>query len=411
MSRTAAQPNPAAAAPADRRGFNLPSLDGLRAVSVVIVFVSHIGFADLVPGGFGVTVFFFLSGFLITTLLRREFAATRDVSFKDFYLRRVFRILPPMYITLLFALLLNVSGFMPRDLELAPMLLQVANFANYVPILFENGEAKVPVGTGIFWSLSVEEHFYAIYPLVALALLKAGSVRRTFWTLAAICLVVLLWRTFLVTVMGVESEKIYRATDCRIDSMLYGCILALCANPVLDPRPQRSTRWDLPMLAASMALLLVTLLVRNEVFRETLRYSLQGLALMPVFYLAISRPDWWPFKWLNTGPMRWIGTLSYTIYLCQLIMIAIVWRLWPQWPAMVQYAMMAALTLLYSMAMYRFVEKPCGRMRARIHDRAEQRRRLQDDQAIERELSQLAEGARARRRARRARAPVKQAIS
>lgn len=406
MSSAAPRSNDAAV-PADRRGFNLPSLDGLRAVSVVIVFVSHIGYADLVPGGFGVTVFFFLSGFLITTLLRREFAATGDISFKDFYLRRVFRILPPMYITFLFALLLNVSGFIPRDLELVPMLLQVANFANYVPILFENGESKVPVGTGIFWSLSVEEHFYAIYPLVALALLKVGSVRRTFWILAAVCLVVLLWRTFLVTVMGVDSEKIYRATDCRIDSMLYGCILALCMNPVLDARPARDTRWDLPMLAGSLALLLVTLLVRDGVFRETLRYSLQGLALMPLFYLAVSRPDWWPFKWLNTAPMRWIGSLSYTIYLCQLVMIAIVWRLWSDWPMEVRHVMIAALTLLYSMAMYRFVEKPCGRMRARIHDRAEKRRRLKEDQAIERELNALAEDARSRRRPR----PAKQAVS
>src|SRR5258708_20144236 len=80
-----------------RAPFHIPSLDGLRAISFFIVFVSHAGI-DAVPGGFGVTVFFFLSGYLITTLMRLEAGKTGNVSLRSFYLRRAFRILPPFSI-------------------------------------------------------------------------------------------------------------------------------------------------------------------------------------------------------------------------------------------------------------------------------------------------------------------------
>src|SRR5437868_6408090 len=100
---------PAPAAPIEDRGakvprapqsLHIPSLDGLRAVSFFIVFLAHCGVPFFpIPGAFGVTVFFFLSGYLITTLLRLEMESTGKVSFRHFYLRRVLRILPPFYIT------------------------------------------------------------------------------------------------------------------------------------------------------------------------------------------------------------------------------------------------------------------------------------------------------------------------
>ena len=80
--------------------FYIPSLDGLRAVAFLLVFVAHSGLDNVVPGGFGVTVFFFLSGYLITTILRIEAQKTGTISLGKFYLRRAFRILPPLYVTL-----------------------------------------------------------------------------------------------------------------------------------------------------------------------------------------------------------------------------------------------------------------------------------------------------------------------
>src|SRR5476651_192054 len=80
--------------------FRIPSLDGVRTLSFSIVFIAHAGAGDRIPGGFGVCVFFFLSGFLIISLLRRELEETGAISLKNFYLRRVARIFPPMYIVL-----------------------------------------------------------------------------------------------------------------------------------------------------------------------------------------------------------------------------------------------------------------------------------------------------------------------
>ena len=108
-------------------GFHIPSLDGLRAVSFSIVFFAHAGLEKWVPGGFGVTVFVFLSGYLITTLMRMEFEKTGTVSLRKFYLRRVLRILPPFYVVLLLATALTALGVLQGDILLKPFLAPAAD--------------------------------------------------------------------------------------------------------------------------------------------------------------------------------------------------------------------------------------------------------------------------------------------
>ena len=89
------------------RGLHIPSLDGLRCIAILPVFASHAlesaGLARVVPGNFGVTLFFFLSGYLITTLMRLEFERTGSLSFRMFYLRRALRIMPTCYVVLALA--------------------------------------------------------------------------------------------------------------------------------------------------------------------------------------------------------------------------------------------------------------------------------------------------------------------
>src|ERR1700739_2193320 len=93
--------------------FNIPALDGLRACAILLVFVSHGGLDNLVPGGFGVTVFFFLSGYLITSLLRLEALNSGTISLRAFYTRRVFRIFPPMYLTVALAFIAGSFRILP----------------------------------------------------------------------------------------------------------------------------------------------------------------------------------------------------------------------------------------------------------------------------------------------------------
>lgn len=360
-------PPPSAAAPEKpaRPEFHIPSLDGLRAVSFLLVFVSHAGLKGI-PGGFGVTVFFFLSGFLITTLLRMEFAASGRVSMRDFYVRRVLRILPPFYLVLALATLASFAGFVSGTIELEPMLALTLHYANYWEIF--RGTDGQPPGTGVYWSLAVEEHFYFVFPILFVFLQKFLRARGAAQAavLAGICAVVLVWRTYLVLVLHAPEARTFFATDTRVDSILFGCALAVGANPVLDPpRVSRQTLLYF-LLPAGLFLLVVTFVVRDPAFRESLRYSLQGIALAPIFVAAMREPGWGPFKWLNTAPLRRIGLLSYSLYLVhQIFLLALIHRL-PAVHQVVRASLALLLSLLLAEAIQRTVEKPCARLRRKF---------------------------------------------
>ena len=108
--------------PAAKSMRHIPSLDGIRGLSFLLVFVAHAGLDNYVPGGFGVTIFFFLSGFLITSLLRTEFEKHAAVSLRHFWLRRILRILPPFYLVLAAAVLLQPFWYPDHPLSARAVL-------------------------------------------------------------------------------------------------------------------------------------------------------------------------------------------------------------------------------------------------------------------------------------------------
>src|ERR1700681_963318 len=108
----------------------IPSLDGLRALSFFIVFVAHAGFGSYVPGGFGVTIFFFLSGFLITTLMRIEYERLQAVNLRNFWVRRLLRIWPPFYLVLLTGIAAALL-FQPGPLSTGAVRALLLHFTNY----------------------------------------------------------------------------------------------------------------------------------------------------------------------------------------------------------------------------------------------------------------------------------------
>lgn len=298
--------------------FHIPSLDGLRAVSIAIVFVSHAGL-DAVPGGFGVTVFFFLSGYLITTLLRREFELTNDVSLRKFYWRRAWRIFPPMYAALALGVAASLVGLTPGTPTVAAVGAQALHLSNYASLTeLTNG---IPLGTHVFWSLAVEEHFYLIFPICALFLLRKFSAKGQAGALLIVCGVVLAWRMLLVQVFEVSIDRTFISTDTRIDAILFGCVLALHLNPMMDSGPELSDRQAIAAAVFSLAVIGISMILRNDFYRETIRYSVQSMALAPLFYAAIQRPDVFPFRLLNLRPVRYIGILSYSLYLVHQIVI------------------------------------------------------------------------------------------
>jgi peptidoglycan/LPS O-acetylase OafA/YrhL len=345
-------------------GFHIPSLDGIRAASFMLVFVAHAGLADRVPGGFGVTVFFFLSGYLITTLLRMEWEQSGTVSLKQFYLRRVLRILPPFYFTLLLATVGAYIGVVPGGFNGPTLAAQAFHFANYW--IVRHGYLG-PAGTGIYWSLAVEEHFYLAFPLLFLILRRRGSsALRQVGVLYAICAVELVWRCVLVYGLHAPTDRTYVASDTRIDSILFGCALAVYGNPVLDGASRFSeTAWKWAFWPASVCILLFTFVYRDAEFRETFRYSLQGLALVPLFVTAMRYPSWGLFRALNTRTASFFGTLSYSLYLVHHVILGTIEAHVPL-PGIARALLAFALSTALSWAIYQVIEKPCARLRKRL---------------------------------------------
>ncbi|MET0291551.1 MAG: acyltransferase, partial [Steroidobacteraceae bacterium] len=219
----------------------IPSLDGLRCVAVGLVLASHAffdaGFESLIPGALGVTIFFFLSGYLIGTLLRVEQQTNSRLDLRKFYARRALRILPPMYIALGLAVLWGL--YKTATLNAPPMdwgvvIGQALHVTNY-SIATQGFDARVAPGTDILWSLAVEEHFYLLYPMVFLLVWRLPTQRQRASVLFALCGALLAWRCVLYFGIHMRWEWNYAATDARADSILYGCALALWGNPALDP--------------------------------------------------------------------------------------------------------------------------------------------------------------------------------
>jgi peptidoglycan/LPS O-acetylase OafA/YrhL/glycosyltransferase involved in cell wall biosynthesis len=346
-------------------GMYIPSLDGIRALSVLLVFAAHAGLNERVPGNFGVTVFFFLSGYLITTLMRVEFGRTGSVSLKAFYLRRVLRIFPPMYLVLAGASLLTVAGLLEGSVRLEALVPQALNLSNYYIVLNGWWDGRAP-GTWILWSLAVEEHFYLAFPLLYLLLLRFVRGRgRQALMLFGLCGIVLAWRLALVLVLHADKDRTYVATDTRVDSILFGCALAVFGNPVLDSTRVSDRTWKAVLLPLGLAGLLVSFLVRDAWFQETVRYSLQGLSLLPLFVAALRFPNWAMFRVLNLRPIKFVGVLSYSIYLLHPTVLFGIEQ-WTAWHPVVKGMFGLALTLVLAFCIYRFVELPCARLRKRL---------------------------------------------
>ncbi|MEG4293261.1 acyltransferase [Microcoleus sp. C2C3] len=345
--------------------FYIPSLDGMRTIAFLIVFLSHAGATHIVPGGFGVTVFFFLSGYLITTLLRREYEKNQVINFKHFYLRRILRIWPGFYLVLFLGSILTLIGVLAGEIQLPAFLSQVLHYYNYYEAFVTT--SGVAPGTGVYWSLAVEEHFYCLFPFLYISLLKMRvSPQRQMLILWGICLALLIWRCVLVFGMGANESRIFHLSDTRIDSILFGCALAVNGNPVLDPPYGSDRLWKYFLLPAGITVLLLSFIYRSPEFANTLRYTIQGLALHGIFIAAIRFPDWGVFQILNWSWMRFIGLLSYSLYLVHDTVIHAVNLYLPQIYGALQGALSLLICFILAYAIYTYIELPCGKLRKQL---------------------------------------------
>jgi peptidoglycan/LPS O-acetylase OafA/YrhL len=351
----------------------IPGLDGLRAIGFLFVFLAHTTPAAIshrAPQELGVTLFFFLSGYLITTLLRMELEATGGISLRDFYIRRALRILIPMYVAFVVVAggeyLLSIPLGNWRGLWSA--VLYCYNYLRLLP-----SPAMVPAGLNVIWSLCVEEHFYVLFPLLYLLMASAGWARqRQAGVLVCLCLIGLCWRTY-VHFHHFPPFWTYRTTDCRFDSLLWGCVLAVWKNPRLDEASELLQRYGGVLAAVSVAVLAADWMVRSAAYREGLRYTVQGVLLCFIFHFVVSRTSHWSVRWLESRPLRDVGLLSYSLYLIHLpvqIMLSTGLQRAGWWISLAG----LVVSLIYAAMVRRWIELPLKRVRARFRHTGSMRR-------------------------------------
>lgn len=372
----------------------IPGLDGIRAIAFLLVFFAHalLGFSYYIPATLGVTIFFFLSGYLITTLLRRELESTGTIVLRDFYLRRVLRIFLPLYVV--FAITAAYAHFVQHDSmgNRSGFLSMLFYYYNYAMAL--GLKAWVPLGMNVIWSLSVEEQFYILFPLAYLALSRSRLARSTQTRLLiGFCLLELVWRIVIVTTNHDQHLWTYYATDARLDSILWGSVLALTHNPVFfrsysnsqpDSDPDHSilpSHYTTLAFAGSVLLLLATLVPRSFLYRESLRYTLQALALYGIFSFVIPNIRHRSVAWLEWTPLRYLGWISYALYLSHDFILNVLTRVWPNHFALTG-PFGFAIAIAFATLLRYTLELPLQRLRSRLRHTPSQYRAPQQTSQI-----------------------------
>ncbi len=324
------------------------ALDGWRGVAILLVLADHAGEMSNNPwihkatrtGATGVGIFFALSGFLITTLLLAEREKLGRIRVGSFYVRRVFRILPSalVFLTALFCL---------REFNILPVTrLQLASslflFRNYI-----HSDWNAGWYTDHFWSLMVEEHFYLLWPMLLLA------TRANLKALTGIALAVAGWRAVSLRYHLLPGPWAPGRTDIRIDSLLWGCILA-----IMFTRPE--LREKLKHAAAGwVMLLLIAIDMLSNFLHGQHDYSFYEpiiLALLVVW--PILHPASGLRRFLDLAPLRFVGGVSYSFYIWQEL-----WLLFPGAPApfhrLQAFPFNLAMAFFCGVTSYYVVERPC----------------------------------------------------
>lgn len=349
----------------------IPSLDGLRAVSIVLVLVSHAaatagapGWLERSPTGWlgnvGVRFFFIISGFLITTLLLRDIERHGRIRIREFFKRRAWRILPAAYAYIAIMWALHVAGIIDLRYHLGsrqqvesaiPDLLHAitftANYAHDYNWYFNH-----------LWSLSVEEQFYILWPFTLLFL----GVRGGLVAVASTVVVVPLIRLSMLWYGNGPEIALSREFQAVADTLAAGCLLALLHNHL---KASKVANWLSGWPGVPLGSMLVAMGYGIALYSRPTAYVLgqtlanAGICLM--IHHTVCHPNAWLGRLLHTPIAVGIGTLSYSLYLWQEPFLFFFSKTWATtYPQNIGLAVMAAL------ASYYLVERPALKMKDRV---------------------------------------------
>ena len=326
----------------------VPALDGLRGVAIASVVLFHV--FRWPRGGFlGVDVFFVLSGFLITTLLIREWQTSGRISLRGFYRRRALRLLPALTVMLtiftLEGLLLysfgRIDGSTFHRWWMSDLsgLLYIQNFVKAI------ASANTIVGVGQLWSLAAEEQFYIVWPIVLIWLLRRGSRPQTIAAVAGgAALVVFVHRLELV-LAGAPARWIFFSPSSRSDPIMFGCFLGVCyAFGLLRSRALRIAGLAAPVAGVLGLAMIVTQRNLSTVFPGLL---ILEVATGIVLLATLDGSSGLVAAALSSRPLVGLGKISYGVYVWHDLFLGLM-------PA----ALVIPTVLGVAVLSYEYVEKP-----------------------------------------------------
>lgn len=374
----------------------ITGLDGIRAIAVIMVLAYHLKLALFQSGFLGVTVFFVLSGYLITGILISEVEEEGTIDLKNFWLRRIRRLVPA--VMSMAVVIIFVSAVVNRIIftkGCKDFLASVLGFNNWWQIFnkvsyFE--AAGVPSPFTHCWSLAIETQFYLIYPLILLGIYKLvksrGEGRANRGLLfAGVTLLLALISVILMIVLfdpQQDASRVYYGTDTRAFSLLFGALLAILWEYRMVPR-RLSASVNMVLGSVSFAVLLVMTIAINGSSNFWYRGGqFVGTILTVLVIYTVSGRKTWLSRFLSNPVLKWIGDRSYSIYLWHYPIILLISKgikaSW--WITLIEIVLSVVLAELS----YRFIETPIRHgiigkylniLRSRPKSRQEKKRQVQ----------------------------------
>jgi peptidoglycan/LPS O-acetylase OafA/YrhL len=348
-----------------------PALDGLRGMAVAAVVVFHLGHLE---GGFlGVDLFFVLSGFLITGLLLTEHSGRGSVDLRRFWERRARRLLPALFVMLvgISVLLLTLASDAERIRVRGDGLATLGYVANWHRMVSTIGYWDIfgmPSPLDHTWSLAIEEQFYVLWPLVAALVLGFGAARAARSTgvrrlgLVAVVGAAASFALLAVTWVPGDTNRAYYATDTRIGPTLLGCALAVVVSRRLR-REVPPARWVEAAALAALGWMAVCALAIDGQGYSYYEGGLVSFAVgsVVVIFAVTGGPLGALGRTLAWRPLRWLGTVSYGVYLWHWPVIVFLTSKRAHFGGWPLDGLRVAVTLAVAALSFRYVERPIRR--------------------------------------------------
>ena len=350
---------------ATRSGHRYQHIDAMRAYAVLVVVVAHAGLGHIVPGGSGVTIFFAISGFIITHLVLRERMRTGGFSVRGFYLRRFYKLAPPF---LVIVAIPTAIYSLSHEVHVGPFLAQVFFVFNWLYMI--HGDAYVLPGSGVIWSLAIEEQFYIGYAILCVFAMRGARYVKALALLACVGVLGPLAIRLYLGVTDLDHHRTYYGTDTRLDGIAIGVVAALLFHEISRGRFSALRRifesdW---VFAAAVFGYLFSLILRDDFFRETFRYSIQATASSAIILWGfLGHSSRWEFfiRVASWRPIQLVGLASYSIYLCHLSLNrAILTVLGRDEPVTALIPVLVVAGVVCGLLVWHFIERPVAAWKA-----------------------------------------------